>query len=923
MFNVKLKPVVLAVAGVLAAASTVYASDEIKADKVEVISTSPLPGVGQAINKVPSTVQTVKAKDIENSQSLDLTEYMNRNLAGVNINENQGNPLQPDVNYRGFTASPLLGTPQGLSVYMDGVRMNQPFGDVVSWDLIPRNAISSMQLYSGSNPVFGLNTLGGAVSVQTKDGRNNQGGSVQLTAGSFGRKIGEFEYGGVSKDNSVDYFVAGTWFNEEGYRDHSPSDNKQLFTKLGWQGEATSLKLTYAYAESDLNGNGMAPSSMVAANRDKVYSWPDNTDTKSHFANLNWDHLFNEDLIASGNVYYRNIKTHTLNGDVNGGSAPSIDSTNAQKLGQQIYYQRPYSGTGTQVTTTVGSNTNYQYNLPSGWLNTSNLNAAGTYINNATYTGADNPTLNDANKVARCLATVTSNGAEPSEKCTGAINRGFIDQQNYGFANQLSGKFNLGGLANNYVAGFALDYSSSKYQFSSEYGTLMSDGSVTGSGFFAEPNQYHYTRNNVPIDNRVNLKGRQVTGSIYATDTMDLTDKLALTVAGRYNYTDTKNSDQIGDDLNGHFHYQRFNPAIGLAFNPTQTLNFYGGYSESSRTPTSIELGCADSGNPCKLPNAMASDPYLEQVVSRSWEGGVRAKLTPDLAVNASVFDTRNSNDILFVGTTTSGDGYFKNFGETERKGFNLGFNETFGNLSLMGNYTYLDATFESESTVNSAANNSPNAITVCSSTSPTGCASSGTIHVGSDYFYTSAMGNGMKYDNNNEYTKVIDIKKGNRIPLIPRNMFKLAAFYKVNEKLTIGADTLTVSSSLMRGNENNEDTRGTLAGYTNVNLTAAYSIDPEWTVFAKVNNLFDKEFATAGSLGMSTLNPDGTTRTGATVVGTSTSTTGGYTPGSYIATYAQSVSEAFVTPGAPLAAWIGVRYSFGGKKSSGSSDRD
>jgi outer membrane receptor protein involved in Fe transport len=896
MFNVKLKPVVLAVAGVLAATSVSYAADAIKAEKVEVISTSPLPGVGQSIDKMSSTVQVVSGKDIERSQSLDLTEYMNRNLAGVNINENQGNPLQPDVNYRGFTASPLLGTPQGLSVYMDGVRMNQPFGDVVSWDLIPRNAISSMQLYSGSNPVFGLNTLGGAISVQTKDGRNNQGGSIQLTTGSFGRKIGEFEYGGVSKDNSVDYFVAGTWFNEEGYRDHSPSDNKQLFTKLGWQGEATSLKLTYAYAESDLNGNGMAPSSTVAANRDKVYTWPDNTGTKSHFTNLNWDHLFNDDLIASGNVYYRNIKTHTLNGDANGGSAPSIDSTPAQLLGQQIYYTRPYSS------------------IPADWRNTSNVNAAGYSYNYATYTGTGN-NINDQNLVARCAATVTSYGAEPSEKCTGAVNRGFIDQENYGFANQLSGKFNLGGLANNYVAGFALDYSTSKYQFSSEYGTLMSDGSVTGSGFFAEPNQYNYVRNGAAIDDRVNLKGRQVTGSIYATDTVDLTDKLALTVAGRYNYTDTKNSDQIGDDLNGHFHYQRFNPALGLAFNPTQTLNFYGGYSESSRTPTSIELGCADSGNPCKLPNAMASDPYLEQVVSRSWEGGLRAKLTPDLAVNASVFDTRNSNDILFVGTTTSGDGYFKNFGETERKGFNLGFNETFGNLSLIGNYTYLEATFESASTVNSAANNSPNAVTVCSSSSATGCAPSGSIQVGSDYFYTSAMGNAMVYSNNNEYTKVIDIKKGNRIPLIPRNMLKLAAFYKVNDKFTLGVDTLTVSSSLMRGNENNEDTRGALAGYTNVNLTAAYSIDSEWTVFAKVNNLFDKEFATAGSLGMNVLNPDGTPRTGSSRIATSSGQ-------QYLSTYAYSVSEAFVTPGAPLAAWVGVRYSFGGKKPS-SVDRD
>jgi outer membrane cobalamin receptor len=102
----------------------------------------------------------------------------------VHVNEVQGNPFQMDVNYRGYTASPLLGTPQGLSVYFDGVRINQPFGDVVSWDLIPKAAIASMNLMPGSNPLFGLNTLGGALAIQTKEGRSHPGSSVQVTGGS-------------------------------------------------------------------------------------------------------------------------------------------------------------------------------------------------------------------------------------------------------------------------------------------------------------------------------------------------------------------------------------------------------------------------------------------------------------------------------------------------------------------------------------------------------------------------------------------------------------------------------------------------------------------------------------------------------------------------------------------------------------------
>ena len=160
----------------------------------------------------------------------------------------QGNPFQMDVSYRGYTASPLLGTPQGLSVYMDGVRMNQPFGDVVSWDLIPRAAISSMTLMPGSNPLFGLNTLGGALSVQTKDGRSDPGTSLQTTLGSNARRAVEFEHGGFN-DKGLNWYVSGNLFNENGWRNDSPSDVRQLFSKLGWRSGATDLKLTLAHAE--------------------------------------------------------------------------------------------------------------------------------------------------------------------------------------------------------------------------------------------------------------------------------------------------------------------------------------------------------------------------------------------------------------------------------------------------------------------------------------------------------------------------------------------------------------------------------------------------------------------------------------------------------------------------------------------------
>jgi hypothetical protein len=143
---------------------------------VDVVGATPLPGLDLPRDQVPANVQTLDSGAATGPDSANLPDALNRRLGSVYVNEIQGNPFQPDLNFRGFTASPLLGTPQGLSVYLDGVRINQPFGDVVSWDLIPRAAIASVTLMPGSNPLFGLNTLGGALAIRTKDGLHRGAG---------------------------------------------------------------------------------------------------------------------------------------------------------------------------------------------------------------------------------------------------------------------------------------------------------------------------------------------------------------------------------------------------------------------------------------------------------------------------------------------------------------------------------------------------------------------------------------------------------------------------------------------------------------------------------------------------------------------------------------------------------------------------
>src|SRR5262249_27269000 len=284
--------------------------------QVDVIETTPLPGLDLKLKQVPAPIQTAVGADIEWSGALDLSDFLNRRFNGVFVNETQSNPFQPDLNYRGYTASPLLGTPQGLSIYMDGVRMNQPFGDAVSWDLIPRMAIASATLMSGSNPLFGLNTLGGAMSIQTKDGRTSPGTTVRAVYGSNIRRALEFEHGG-SRTSGLNWYLAGNLFAEDGWRDDSPSKVGQFFGKLGWHQTKDDTTLSVGYADDSLNGNGLQEQRFLNRDYASVYTKPDETKNRATFLNLTTHHDWNQKFSTSGNVYYRHIRTSTFNGDLN------------------------------------------------------------------------------------------------------------------------------------------------------------------------------------------------------------------------------------------------------------------------------------------------------------------------------------------------------------------------------------------------------------------------------------------------------------------------------------------------------------------------------------------------------------------------------------------------------------------------------
>src|SRR5450631_3849088 len=282
--------------------------------QVIVIGNAPLPGLGLPLNEIPANVQTADSMDMQRQQALDLADYLNNNFSGINVSQSAANPFQLDLTYHGFAASPLLGTPVGLSGYVDGVRVNESFVDTVNWDLIPESAISTVTLQSGSNPVFGLNTLGGSLAVQTKSGHDNPGTELQAYGGSFGRRAFQGESGGEA--GHFDYFLTGNYFDETGWRDLSPTRVYQGFGKVGWQNDETDIDLSYTYADAILLGNGAVPLSMLDFRRETSYT-PDFTHNLLNFLNLTGTQFLTEHLLLSGNVYYRHLSTGSSNGSIN------------------------------------------------------------------------------------------------------------------------------------------------------------------------------------------------------------------------------------------------------------------------------------------------------------------------------------------------------------------------------------------------------------------------------------------------------------------------------------------------------------------------------------------------------------------------------------------------------------------------------
>ena len=785
-------------------------------EEIVVIGVTPNRGAGLPEEKIPYNVQSASSDDLDRSQSLDLADFLKHNLGSVTINDAQNNALQPDIQYRGYTSSPLLGLAQGMAVYQNGVRINEPLGDTVNWDLLPESAIYSIDLISGANPLFGLNTLGGALSVEMKDGFNSEGHNAEVYGGSFERIVTTVESGG--NNGSVGYYANVHYFDEQGWRDESASDAINFYGGLSWRGAMTSLNLNAQHGDSYLVGNGAIPEELLAVDRDAIFTAPDITENNMIMVSLDGNHDFTDNIKIDFNLFYRENDTDSFNGD-----------------GSEFGVEFDEHGTWMLVDEDDDDDDNGDDD-GDGYNDDDN--------------GHDD---DDDNRDEEEFVDTYGNGDLSGIDIVSINNISRRRQESFGTDIQLSFLDDLMGKNNQMVLGFSYYNGESRFNSETEIADMDPVTRSTlglGAGVFL-------------LDALTMLKTETQTASFYFMNVMDVTDQLALTVSGRLNNTLIDLEDQSGErpELNGEHDYFRFNPAVGLTWQATDNMNFYGSYSESSRAPTPIELACNDSvftraviaarneGEDdiefeCRLPNAFLADPPLEDVVTKSFEAGLRGSMGL-VDYHLGFFHATNNDDILFQ-TTGRATGLFANVDKTRRLGFEGMLEGSTGKIDWFIAYTYLEATFEDEFDAVSSSNHSFSAV-------------------------------------NESGDRVIKVSPGDRIPGLPEHSLKMGADYLLFERLDVGFDVLYNSNQVLRGDESNQ--LDPVDGYAVVNLRANYKFNDNISLFARVTNLFDADYESFGLLGEE---PNEVP----------------------VAAFEDFESPRFLGPGAPRAGFIGVKLS-------------
>jgi outer membrane receptor protein involved in Fe transport len=765
-----------------------------------VVPISPAGGAEIAVKSYPGSVSTTSSEDLERNAGATPQDVIQKRVPGAILTDVAGSPFRAQLEYRGFGAGSVNGFPQGIAVYQNGVRINEVFGDVVNWDLIPSNAINDITILSG-NPVYGLNAIGGGASILMKDGFNFQGVEIDVMGGSFGHKqIGAQM--GVQSGNFAFYW-AGEAIEEDGFRDFSAAEVTRMYADLGAKGSLVEAHFNLTWADSTAGVTTAAPEDILRIGWDRTFTSPQVSELEVVMPSLNLALKATDTLTLSGLAYYRRFKSQLLDGNL----------AEVAECGE--------------VATELGGA------LPAGVAPTDLCSAEeleGGFVV---------PLISSDGNIV--------DGNDVGEAPFGLLDRINQDAKSWGGTVQAVEKADLFGMKNQFLLGSSYDTGRVRYGTSSEIGTIGERYVVSGSGIvLAEPDDF--TPRDVDVDTEY--------VGVYFSDTINLMDAVALTVGGRYNHAKINLLDLTGDfpDITSNHSFSRFNPNVGATYEFLPGMTLYGGYSEANRAPTPAELACANPENPCPIESFLTDDPPLEQVVTKTWELGLRGDNGGNggqtLRWNLGLFHALNSDDILFVSSGTTGRGFFFNAGDTLRHGVEAGIEYSNKTFSAYANYSFIKATYETANEFSSP--NNPEGVP-CSADPGETC---------------------------------INVSPGDSIPGIPEHRFKAGFDYWLTSKWKFGGDFIAASGQFHLGDEANLLPK--VDGYTRVDLHTSYDLTENIQIYGLVNNVFDERYGLFGTL----FDPEEATEAGE--------------PSGY-----QINSPFGLVPAPPVAAYGGVKMKF------------
>lgn len=600
---------------------------------VEVIGTTPVLGSGLPKEKVPANVQVIGQEQIDNSRALNLGDLLNSQGTSFTLNDAQNNPFQPDIHFRGYTASPLLGNPEGIAIYQNGIRINEPFGDVVQWDVIPEFALNSVQIIPGANPVYGLNALGGALALEMKNGYNFQGFNLDGYAGSFGRGQITSEYGGMYDDWAM--YVGVTGFEEYGWRDHSESNLQQAYGDVRTRGENYEVAFNVSLAKTDLNGNGVTPLQLLKQDRAAVFTFPDNTQNKLGLISMQGNYEVSEALSFQTNAYGRHLRRETLNGDEFEAEACG-DNANA------LCSEDGNVSDGDEIRTEGG-----------GTIDPTTLPSEG---------------INGANNTSHTFSNSTGLSLQAT------LDQAFLEHEN------------------NLVLGGSVDYGHVQYSNRTEIGYLNAARGVEDLNIYLGGSAYS---SNLEAQNiyaaafftdTVNLvEGLDLTVSgRFNWANINLGDNLGTSLNGDHYFRRFNPAAgltyQLADNITTYGSYSEANRV------PTAVELSCADPAEPCRVPNAF---LADP------PLEQVVNRSVE-VGARGGFDFAALGQNGKIDWNVAGFGSKNWDDIIFVSGSLVGTGYFKNAGMTRRIGAEAGVNGILGPFSWYLSYSFVEATFQS-----------------------------------------------------------------------------------------------------------------------------------------------------------------------------------------------------------------------------------